>query len=516
MYAKMARALALALVLLPQHAASLRPTTAAVPRLRRIHHLEAQQRRPATLMAHSNSAALRASKAPTAAAEASPASTILSILKSIVGAGIFSLSAGLATGPGLLPSCLMLLLLGSTSAYTFYIVGRAAAETGCTTNKQLWERLVDERTGWIYDVIVGVLCLGGLVQFMGTMANLVQFIGPWLAQLTFPAPPDMSASVFTRAAYGALAHSSYEAQLLFLTALAMPLCLARNLHALRHASAVGAIGVLYAAVLLVVRAVDGSYRLGGAFESTPAIAGTNVIGIQLGGLPSFLGSLTTAFIAHLNIPRFYNELRAPASEGGVTAISPGTAARASAPAASAASAASRTPPKVRLFGRVVATSFGLAMLSTAIVMASGYVIFGDACTGFVLNNFAVTDHGAALLRVATLLSVLGVHPLTFLGLRDACAPLLVQRLKLFSETGLRLTLCALVLFLSLTFRNIARIVAVRGAFLGTLVTMVLPVIIYLKSERGQQEGPVSRGVHHALVGYGAIMAVVGTVCVLRT
>ncbi len=42
----------------------------------------------------------------------------------------------------------------------------------------------------------------------------------------------------------------------------------------------------------------------------------------------------------------------------------------------------------------------------------------------------VRDKGAGLLRAATLLSVIGCYPLVFIGLRDACAPVLVRRTQL--------------------------------------------------------------------------------------
>ena len=169
-----------------------------------------------------------------------------------------------------------------------------------------------------------------------------------------------------------------------------------------------------------------------------------------------------------------------------------------------------------LFRRVSFSSYGAAIFATACLMLCGYSIFGDACDGLLLNNFAVDDHGAALLRVATLVSVLGVHPLTFLGLRDACAPMLVHRLRIIDERTLRLLICLCVFLLSYVFRNVAKIIAVRGAIFGSMVVYCLPCTVYLSSERGRRAGRVTRAFHRLLVAYGVLMAVVGAACVLRS
>lgn len=436
---------------------------------------------------------LLAAASPPPAEKVSVMATQLSIVKGIVGAGIFSLSVGLVTGPGLVPACALAVILGAASAWTFYLVGRAAADTGCTTNKELWAHTVGADSAWLYDFFVAVLCLGGLMQFTATMSQLVGWVGRWLSHICFNGGEATSSA--GRIIRRLLADSSYETRLVLITSLVLPLCLANDLNALRHATAIGGAGIAYAVILIAVRVMDGSYRPGGIYASAQALPVTNVWGVNFSGLAAFLGCLNTAFNAHLNIPRFYHEMCAPSATG----RSQGGATRTS---------------KVALFRHVVFSSFMLAVLATVIVMACGYLLFGDACDGVLLNNFAVNDHGAALLRIATLFSVLGVHPITFLGLRDALAPLLVYKLNLLSETGLRLLICASVFALSLLFRDVATIIAVRGVLFGTMVVYCLPCIVHLCSERGQASGRADRGLHLSLLTYGALMAVVGTACVL--
>ena len=105
----------------------------------------------------------------------------LSIAKSIVGAGIFSLSARMISGPGMVPAALFGLAIGGLSMWTFYLVGRASADTGAADNKQLWSRTVGPRTAWMYDAACAIHSLGGVVQFYSTMTILVRWIAASLA-----------------------------------------------------------------------------------------------------------------------------------------------------------------------------------------------------------------------------------------------------------------------------------------------------------------------------------------------
>ena len=57
----------------------------------------------------------------------SPNAMTVSLFKSIIGIGVFALSVHIARGPGLVPACLIATAIGCLSAYTFYLVARAAA-----------------------------------------------------------------------------------------------------------------------------------------------------------------------------------------------------------------------------------------------------------------------------------------------------------------------------------------------------------------------------------------------------
>ena len=119
---------------------------------------------------------------------------------------------------------------------------------------------------------------------------------------------------------------------LSITAVLAPLCLLPDLSALAPMAYVGIMAVLYSSFVVVKRFLDGSCGGAGAFMSslpfTPGTGQLSAARLSLGTCVLF-NMLNTAFMAHTNAVRFYNEL-----EG-------------------------RTPEK---FGKVVAGAFGLSAL----------------------------------------------------------------------------------------------------------------------------------------------------------
>ena len=215
-----------------------------------------------------------------ATGQLSPDGMIMSIFKSIIGIGIFALSVHVVRGPGLVLACALAFAIGALSAWTFFLVGRAAADVGAADNKSLWAATVGPGTTWVLDVACAIHAFGGMVQYYATMAILVQ----WLSSALAESVPSLR---------GALGGMPFSTALNLVSAGMVPLCLARNLSALASMSAFGVIAVLYSVALVLLRAVDGSYRSPtGAFAATATGPVTNIFGIRsIAGVAVFLGAV---------------------------------------------------------------------------------------------------------------------------------------------------------------------------------------------------------------------------------
>ena len=426
----------------------------------------------------------------------SPAILSLSMTKGIVGVGVFALSAGLVSGPGLIPSALIAMLVGVLSCWTYYLLGRATEDTKATDNKSLWTATVGPETAWAYDLATALVCFGGLVQFYSTMTQLVQWLGA-SAAAAWPATLGGSA----------LASLPYGAALGLVSACMLPLCLLPNLNALKPASAVGFAGILYTVGYVIWRLIDGSYRLPtGAFAATLTGPRTNIWGVKtLGGTAAFLGSISTAFLTHLGVPRFYNELRSPAAK-----------ATEAAPAAldGTASEPNVDRAKLSVFAKAVSVAFAVSVGCSTIVMLCGYLIYGDATKSMLFNNFAVTDGAATLVRGATLLSVAALTPILALAFRDAIVPQIVAKGLPLNENLLRVAIALGAHFCSFCFRDVGLIISLRGSLLGAPCVFTMPSLIYLRSKRGKAAGALAKALHRFLMWFGVAMAAVGTTCVL--
>ena len=180
--------------------------------------------------------------------------------------------------------------------YTYALVGRAVAKTGARTFNELWARAFSEKSAWVIDaVVVGVAG--------GACLTYACFLGDLLSQLV----PGLGRT---------------EAILTLALVPMTPLCLLKDLSALSSCSFMGLAAVAVSAYVVCRRAVDGSYGAGGAFArwlgagaggaSLNKAAATPLAQISGGrvcvGTCVLFNMLLTAYMAHTNAVRFYNEL----------------------------------------------------------------------------------------------------------------------------------------------------------------------------------------------------------------
>ena len=317
-----------------------------------------QLSRPAVTMQKPRASSLVATAASLEASAPGPSKgtavtpSIINLFKNIVGSGVLALAAGVAAFSGsplaLFPSLAILLAVGAASAYTFSTIARVGAASGATTYKETWAKVFGEKTAFITDATT---------IFMTACAGLSYsiIIG------------DSFSSIAALAGAPALLCSSNAWIILLSVFVLLPLSLLRDLSSLAIGSVVGTAGTVYTSLFVFLRYFDKSYQAGGKFFTAIPEAMRPVFSAPTAARPLInpamfvlVSMLASAFLAHYNAPKFYNELAAP--EDGSS--------------------------KLPRFNLVVGAAFAAAAALMGSVMAGGFLTFGSAANGLILNNYA--------------------------------------------------------------------------------------------------------------------------------
>ena len=384
----------------------------------------------------------------------------MNLAKNIVGSGVLALASGIAAFSAspiaIMPAMALLLFLGGVSLYTFILIARVGNEMGTATYKDTWAKIFGSRLS-----IIPALTIAFKTYFGGLSYTII--LGDSFASIAalLGAPNLLRASNFWICTLSAF--------------VLLPLTLLRDMSSLAIGSVIGTAGTLYTALFIWLRLLDGSYAAGGAFHS--AIAAT--------AQPRFLAAsaarpllnpsafvlvsmLSTAFLAHYNAPKYFNELAVP-TDGST---------------------------KQQAFTRVCAQAFGLAALLMGSIMAGGYLTFGGASQGLILNNYATSDPLAFVARLGISTSILFSYPLVFVGLREGVLGMLGLRDKAALRSVHVTSSVLLVLImngLALKVKNLGLVVALGGALLGSMLVYVFPALMFIFATRKEEAALAAEG-----------------------
>jgi len=185
---------------------------------------------------------------------------IFNLVKSIVGAGVLSLPAGIAAfgdaPSAVIPAVTLITVIGALSAYGFSLIGRVCAVTNASTYREAWDRTVGTSTSWITAFSSTFSCLFANLAYSmilaDTFQNLLKTVGVALTR--------------TQTLFGVTAF------------ILTPLCLLKDLSSLAPFSLLGIMGMAYTAITMAVRYFGGSYDavVGGQFANdvAPAVFGS--------------------------------------------------------------------------------------------------------------------------------------------------------------------------------------------------------------------------------------------------
>mmetsp|Transcript_5153 Transcript_5153/g.9121 ORF Transcript_5153/g.9121 Transcript_5153/m.9121 type:complete len:546 (-) Transcript_5153:44-1681(-) len=401
---------------------------------------------------------------------------VFNLVKAIVGVGVLSLPAGVAafgSAPSaFIPAGILITVIGILSAYGFQMIGKVCAYTGAKSYRDAWSKTIGEGSSWI--------------PAWSTTCKT------FLACLAF--------SMVLADTFSSLLETPRNETLLAVTLVVLlPLCLMKNLKSLAPFSLLGVMGMAYTALAMTIRFLDGSYAMiddtqQGEFigqlakHLRPKFGNLGMSSVFSPNALILVCMLSTAYMAHFNAPKFYLELR---------------------------------NNTIQRFNAVVGWGFGISILLTGFITMIGFLTFGKACDGLVLNNYAGTDIWMGLSRIAVAVSLVFSYPLAFTGCRDGFLDLANVPVENRSSGMLNFVtigLLGVLTTLACSLTDVSFVLAFGGATLGNLLTYVYPALMYKavvaqKNLKGEQLG-VTVAMGSCVLGI--IMGIIGAFMAIRS
>jgi amino acid permease len=103
---------------------------------------------------------------------------VFNLVKSIVGAGVLSLPAGIAAfgnaPSALLPATALITLIGGISAYTFSLIARVCAATDTSSYSDAWDVTVGKSTSSLIAFSCFIDCFAGNLSYSMILADTFQ------------------------------------------------------------------------------------------------------------------------------------------------------------------------------------------------------------------------------------------------------------------------------------------------------------------------------------------------------
>ena len=280
------------------------------------------------------------------------------------------------------------------------------------------------------------------------------------------------------------------------TLVLLPLCLMKNLSSLAPFSLAGIIGMMYTATAMALRYFGGAYKLA-AGEDSPAGKFLADVSTNLQPVWGDKGAsavlspnsfilicmLSTAYMAHFNAPKFYLELK---------------------------------DNTIKRFNTVVSTSFGISIVIMAAVAALGFLTFGKATSGLVLNNYASSDTLMSLSRFAVAFSIVFSYPLVFVGCRDGCLDLLKVDPEERTNSVLNqvtIAILGVITALAIKVSDLTFVLSFGGATLGNALIYVYPALMFRSAVKnmGDDASPGLKGEVNVAMFTAALGVVLGTI-----
>lgn len=447
----------------------------------------------------------------------SMASAIFGLVKAMLGCGLLGLSSGLAAvtdhPSGLYPAHTVLVVLAVISAYTFSLYGRLTHATQAKTLGEIWKRLhsknhdecngtaneSSKRPGLVVSWASFVFCFGSCVAYSLALGDMCS---SFVQGIALPLP----SWAFSR-----------QASILAITStVLLPLCRLSSLASLAPASIVGVLGTVVTIAFLAFRCpavVSGSpYRTHGVGMLSQVIQQPSFSTYAKYNSPApliLIAMACIAFMAHFSAPDFYHalSLTSPKNETTLTSLSDDE---------------DRTT--MQRYNRMTIVGYFTVMVLNALTLTFGFLTFGGASNGMILNNYNLGDWGAIVSRMLVGMSIMGSYPFLMSGCRAAAleifsSPEREESLKSEVAREHRMTsvLLSLATAISLLVKDVGFVLSLNGAVMGSTIAFTFPALLFLKLNEASRRSCIAIGrilraelwLCRSLVGFGVVSAIVG-------
>jgi Transmembrane amino acid transporter protein len=191
---------------------------------------------------------------------------VINLVKSIVGAAVFGLPAGVAASFGhapsaILPALLILVTIGTWAAYGFDCIGTVCRVSGATSYTQAWSRTVGTKSSWMPATACFMVTVCTVLTYSVILADTI----PAIVEST------MASSLLVATSTVQWWSMGRTSALLSVTLLIVyPLCRLQSLAALAPFSFLGILGMLFTGLCMAIRYLSGAYAPHGHFATQVA------------------------------------------------------------------------------------------------------------------------------------------------------------------------------------------------------------------------------------------------------
>mmetsp|Transcript_40773 Transcript_40773/g.65468 ORF Transcript_40773/g.65468 Transcript_40773/m.65468 type:complete len:470 (+) Transcript_40773:132-1541(+) len=367
--------------------------------------------------------------------EASIGSTVFTLGNNIVGAGILSLPWCFRQA-GIVEGSLLMLLVCLLSGTSMIIIAKCCDLTECFNFREMGEKALGSTFGILLQCTMFVYTFFSCVSFMILVGDFTSGDDGFPQGLCGEHHCDNFVVKFL--------HARFTAVLACTLLVMLPLASMRSLNSLRFTSVLAICGMFYLLGMLIYE-----YSV---YDGKRAAPGEINIATPSWGTFSAAPIMNVAFIAHYNIPRFYQEMK---------------------------------DRSVKKFSVSVSIAIGMCASCYFLVALFGYLIFGNLTESDILNNFDKSYMPAVIGRIIMASVVMFTYPLVFNSFRASAQTILTliwPNCNFYRRRNvLRLTflLVGLTLIPGSTLTNIGIVLDYKGALLGGAIGFGLPAWIFL-------------------------------------